>query len=506
MVATLESEDRQLSGERSPAAVARWACLAGAFACTCLTVGNTVAPVAAWLAPVLMLRFVRRSSPVVGLGAGMLAQIAAHIIAWNPVLPFEGWLLYALPVLIGLVFFVPYVVDRLLTPRLGGLAATLVFPSALVTAEFLYSRAGLGSWGAIAYSQYGNLPLMQTLSVTGLAGITFLIGWFAACANHAWERGLATPAARLPLVASGTLVVAVLLLGGLRLSTTGVVATVRVAGITIDNLAVFLDTWGPLTTGRTLTAEAAAEARPKTLELQQALLDSSREQARAGARIVVWSEANALVLKDDEAAFIQAGQRLAREEDVYLFMAMATITPGQPLAENKLVVIDPKGRVHGQYLKSHPTPLEASVPGNGRMGMIDTPYGRIAWAICYDFDFPELIRQAGNKRADIMIDPSWDSAPITPMHSYMSTLRAVENGAALFRQVNDGLSIAVDAQGRTLGQMHHGSVQGAVKTLIVDMPTKGTRTLYGRTGDVVPMLSALLLVAFTIRARRGRGA
>lgn len=506
MAATLESEDRQLSGVEAPAAVSRWACLAVAFACTCLTVGNTVAPIAAWLAPLLMLRFVRQSSPVAGLGVALLAQIAAHIIAWHPVLPFEGWLLYALPALIGLVFFVPYVVDRLLTPRLGGFAATLVFPAALVTAEFLFSRAGLGSWGAIAYSQYGNLPLVQVMSVAGLSGITFLVGWVAACANYAWERGWTVRSARLPLLASGALVVAVLVLGGLRLSTSGSGAAVRVAGITVDNLAVFRDTWGPLTTGKSLTEEAAAEARPKTLALQQALLDTSREQARAGARIVVWSEANALVLKDDEAAFIQAGQRLAQEEGVYLFMGMATITPGQPLAENKVVVIDRNGEVLDQYLKSHPTPVEASVRGNGRMGLVDTPYGRLAWAICYDFDFPELIRQAGSKGADIMIDPSWDSAPITPMHSYMSTFRAVENGAALFRQVNDGLSIAVDAQGRTLGQMHHTSVSGPVKTMIVDMPIKGARTLYGRMGDVVPMLSALLLVAFTIRARRGRGA
>lgn len=481
---------------------ARAACLLGAFACTCLTVGNIVSPVAAWVAPVLMLRFVRRSSLVAGLGVGALVQMAAHILAWHPVMPFSGWMLYALPAAIGLVFFVPYIVDRLLSPRLGGMAATLVFPSALVVSEFLLGQAGIGSWGAIAYSQYGNLPLVQVLSVAGLSGITFLIGWVAACVNHGWERGWASPAARWPLVASGALVIAALLLGGLRLSTTGMVATVRVAGITVDNLAVFFDTWGPLARGQMLSAEDAARVRPQTLKLQQDLLEASRAQARAGARIVVWSEANALTLRDDEAAFIAAGRQVAAEEGVYLFMAMATITPGEPLAENKLVVIDPKGRVHGHYLKSHPTPVEASVPGSGRVGMIDTPYGRIAWAICYDFDFPALIRQAGRRRADILIDPSWDSAPITPMHSYMSTYRAVENGAALFRQVNDGLSIAVDAGGRTLGQMHHAASDGAVKAFIVDMPTRGTRTLYSRIGDALPALCAVLLAGLVFRSRR----
>lgn len=489
------------------ALLSRAACLLGALALTCFTVGNAMVPVAAWLAPLLLLRFVRQSSWLAGLGLGALAQTAAFIIAWHPVLPFQGFMLYLFPGAMGFALFAPYVIDRLLAPRLGGLAATLVFPSAWVVVEFALMQAGFGSWGAVAYSQYGNLPLLQALSVAGLSGITFLIGWFAACANHAWEGRLATPAARLPLLACGLLVVVVLALGGLRLATTGgAIATVRVAGITIDNLAVFMNSWGPLSYGKPLTEDAAAKARPQTLALQQALLERSRAEARAGAKLVVWSEANALVFKADEAAFLQAGQQLAKEEGVYLFMAMATMTPGARLAENKLIVIDPEGRVRGTYLKSHPTPAEASVPGNGRMGFIDTPYGRIAWAICYDFDFPELIRQAGRAKADIMINPSWDNAAITPMHTYMSTFRAVENGAALFRQVNDGFSLAVDAQGRALAAMHHDSVKGPVKTLIADMPTKGTRTPYARAGDVLPLAAGVLLVGLVLRSRRARRA
>lgn len=489
---------------RMPGWAPRAACLLAAMVLTGLTVGNLIVPAAAWIAPALMLRFVRQSSVWVGLGLGALAQVLAHEVAWHPVVPLAGWMLYALPAAIGLVFFVPCAVDRLLAPRLRGMAATLVFPSALVVSEFLYTRAGLGSWGALAYSQYGDLPLLQTLSLAGLSGLTFLIGWFAAAVNHLWEGGLAWPGARRPLAACGALIVAALLFGGLRLAMTAdPVPTVRVAGLTIDNIDVFRDSWGPLTRGQPLTAEAAAAARPQTLALQQALLERSRAEARAGAKLVVWSEANAMVFREDEDAFLQAGRALAREEGIYLFMAMATLTPGAPLAENKLVVIDPEGQVRGQYLKSHPTPAEASVPGTGRVGLIDTPFGRIAWAICYDFDFPALIRQAGRAGADILIDPSWDNRAITPMHTQMAAFRAIENGAALFRQVNDGLSLAVDAQGRTLGQMDHGATTGPVKTLVADLPTRGTRTLYGLVGDVLPALCGLGLLVLTVRARRG---
>ena len=38
----------------------------------------------------------------------------------------------------------------------------------------------IGAWGATGFTQYGNLPLMQLASVTGMIEMTFLMGWFAA--------------------------------------------------------------------------------------------------------------------------------------------------------------------------------------------------------------------------------------------------------------------------------------------------------------------------------------
>ena len=61
----------------------------------------------------------------------------------------------------------PYLIDRLLSPRLKGFAATLVFPLAVTAMDFLGMTINpIGSWGALAYTQYGNLALMQLLSVS----------------------------------------------------------------------------------------------------------------------------------------------------------------------------------------------------------------------------------------------------------------------------------------------------------------------------------------------------
>lgn len=81
-----------------------------------------------------------------------------------------------------------YLADHLLARRIGGLAGTLVFPCTLVITKFIYSHGPQGSGGALPYIQTGNLPLRQLLSVTGLWGIPFLIGWFASVAGQTWQQ------------------------------------------------------------------------------------------------------------------------------------------------------------------------------------------------------------------------------------------------------------------------------------------------------------------------------
>lgn len=478
---------------RAPAVVAQGLYLVIALAALMFSIGNAMAPIAAWLASIFMLRFVRRSRAT-GVVVGAVGMALVHVVAWRGVLPFSGALYYGATAAVGVVMFLPFLCDRLLAPRLGGAARTLVLPSAWVVVEFAFSRAGFGTWGLVGYSQYGELPLLQILAVTGMAGLTFLIGWVAAVVNGLWESQGRDLGARRMAMASATVLAAVLVVGGLRLTVkTHGAQTVRAAGVTVDNMAVFKDTWGPLTYGKPLTAEQAAAAADKARGLQQTLLDRSREEAERGAKIIVWSEGNALVFKADEADFIRQGQSLAAEQKVYLFMALAAMAPGERRVENTVVVIDPQGVVRGRYLKSHPTPGEMSVPGDGRVGVLQTPYGKLAWAICYDFDYPELIRQAGRAGADILIDPSWEHKGMDPLHTQMATFRAIENGAALFRPVNGGLGMAVDDRGRVLATTPAFVAPAVGNTLLADLPTRGSRTLYPWIGDA-PAWAALGLL------------
>jgi apolipoprotein N-acyltransferase len=150
--------------------------------------------------------------------------------------------------------------------------------------------------------------------------------------------------------------------------------------------------------GRVSPAERPAFTE-KLHRLHDWFLEGSRREARAGARLVVWPEQNLLVFKDDEPAFLERATRLAADEHVYLAMGMGTIYLGERLPfENKLVVIDPTGRIAMSYVKEHPVQgWEASIMrvGSGGIQVLPTANGRIAGAICFDADFPSYIRQAG---------------------------------------------------------------------------------------------------------------
>jgi hypothetical protein len=127
--------------------------LATATALYLFTGGQWVIPLAAWLAPLFLLRFVRTQPPLPGLLLAWLVRFAVAAIfvlqgsQFPPGTP-PGY--YTLVLLVSLLSILPYLADGLITPRLSGFVATLVFPVAYTTFCSPGSRrssTGLGSKG-----------------------------------------------------------------------------------------------------------------------------------------------------------------------------------------------------------------------------------------------------------------------------------------------------------------------------------------------------------------------
>jgi apolipoprotein N-acyltransferase len=402
--------------------------------------------------------------------------------------------------MMGLSSFLPFIADRIVSPKLNGFWATMVFPLMFTSQEFLSMLIGAGStWGSIAYTQYGNLPLVQIVSISGIAGLTFLIAWFASVVNYAWERNFSWQDIRKGVMLYAGIVVLVLILGGARLSLFEPESkTVRVSSVT--------------SSARFPMGDQTAGINEKTgisdsmLEERNRLFERSMQAVHAGAKIIFWQECSCRVSKEDEPAFVERGRDFARREKIYLGMAIASFPSGYPekLFENKIIWIDPDGEIVAEYLKSKPIPGEGSISGSGEIPVIETSYGRIATAICYDMDFANLINQAGKSDADLMIAPSYDWREIVPLHTHMAVFRAIENGFSLIRGTGQGLSIAVDYQGRVLAKLNWFDSGNLV--MIADVPTRGVTTVFAKTGDLFSwfcLAGLIAVIGWVLFHRRG---
>jgi apolipoprotein N-acyltransferase len=460
-----------------------------------------------WLALLFLLHASRSLPAVVALPWTWLALYAALAFGRRDI-PASGPAYYAILAFVAATLILPFVLDRMAASRLGGLGSTLVFPMAFVAAEFLRSRLAPGAtWGSIAYTQYGYLPLMQLAALVGIWGITFLIAWFAATFDLAWSSGLDWSVVRTPVLAFTAVLGTIVLAGSVRLAFAPTDrASIRVATV---NRPVDLFIPGEMT--RISEGSVAPEERgrltDKLTRLHDWFLEGSRREARAGARLIVWPEQNLLIFKEDEPAFLARAQRLAEDEGVYLAMGMGTIHVGAALPfENKLVMVDPAGRIVVSYLKTHPVPgWEASIMrrGDGHLPVVATRDGRIAGAICYDADFPEFMRQAGHGAADLLIVPANEWKAIKRVHVQMAAFRAIENGVPLVRPASSGLSTAFDQWGRVVGVADY--FAPGDRTMVAQVPLGRVRTLYARTGDLFAWLCVAGLVVSVGIAALTRG-
>jgi apolipoprotein N-acyltransferase len=463
---------------------------------------------AAFLAPIFLLRLARITPPRYGLLVVYALQTIAFAVQFRGMVPVPGLLLFFITLIYGAASTAPYVADRRIAPRLPGWASTLVFPCAWAATEYVVSFSPYGSWGSAAYSLYGCLPLLQLLSVTGLWGLTFLIGWVAAAGNRIWELATHPAAALRTAAVTAGVVAAVALTGGIRLALFPPGApTVRIASLSKSDLKIHSDpeVLGRFMAHRPLTDAEVALIRQHAAAIDDDLLERADREARAGARIVFWGEANAPVLIQDQTELIRRGGELAKRSGIYLGMALAGWhLESVPPLENKLVLIGPDGNVAWESFKAHPVPggeSAMSVAGDGKLRVLETPYGRLSSVICFDADFPRLLAQAGHLEADIVLDPSNDWQAIDPWHTQMASFRAIEQGFSLVRQTSLGLSAAFDYQGHRLSSMDH--YVAAERVLVSQVPTRGVRTLYSRLGDwfaYASLVGLALTVAFARRS------
>lgn len=441
-------------------------------------------PAATWLFSIFLLRFTRTQKKRIGLPVLCSASIIVGIVSMCKLLSID-----VIPpsfrvvsgLAVGLIFFLPFLADRLIASKLPPFIATLVFPCSWTALEYIKSLGG-GSWGALAYTQYGNLPLMQLVSITGIWGVSFLITWFASLTNFALEQQFVWGKFKKNAIFYGLILFLVFLYGYGRLFiATQPTDTVCLASV-INPREFVARFYKPDWTDR-----ASAYQYMKTDLIY--LFDETINSAKAGAKIVLWQEYAVSVMEEKEQEFIQRAIKIAQDEQIYLALAIGLFPldyPREPW-QNKLIWINPDGKVIAQYLKLKPAePLEPILPGKGGVAILDTSYGRISSVICADLDYPSLIRQAGTRNADLLLIPAQDWAAVDPLHTQMAVFRAIENGTSMIKGTGGGLSIAVDPYGRTINTLDY--FKSTQTKMISCLSRKGVVTIYSQISDTFAWL------------------
>ena len=460
-------------------------------------------PLGACLAPVFLIRFLRTQKVGRGYLLVFLALAVTNTISWwNTVYENPATIRITFGVIVGLMYSIGFLLDRVLVRKFQGFAATLVFPLAYTAFEFLTTwPSPMSSYNSLAYGLASSVYLTQLASIGGLWGVTFVICWFASTVNWIWEEGAIWYRIWRGAAVYAAVMLVVLLYGLVRLTTfQPEPGTVRIHGVIetdYTRLEWVTRIW-PL-------SETDPEAfRARVTPVYERYLQATVREAQAGAQIVVWPEVAVEGYREDLDKVLARAQDIARQGGIYLAVGVNVIGPNSGSeGENRLVIIDPRGEVIVNQLKYGCT--FAMRMYSTQIQTVDTPYGRVAGVICCDLDFPYVIRQASEKGVDILLVPSFEPSRENLLaHSQMVPFRAIENGLSIFRPTAQGFSLAIDPYGRTLGSMDDTRVDERV--FVVQLPRHRVPTVYALVGDLFGWLTVagfVVMVGWAIlRSRR----
>jgi len=436
------------------------------------------------------------------------------LLFWIPAVPAHygnlsattGILIYLLLILLLSLFWGLF---GLVFTRIGIRFRALAFilaPFLWIGMEYLLTFVLSGfPWGLLGYTQYRDLPLIQSATLAGVFGISFLLVLFQSLA--VFSLRLKTP---LPFFVGLGVVVTIHAAGLFSLSKVKPTAESFPAAVVQGNVSADIN-WN-------LIEPKEAEA------LFDRHLNLTRAALKDGARFVVWPEFSIPLCfscpdpyyQDNKAKLVH----LTRTSGATLVLGSVETggTEDAPRYFNSALSLSPDGSV-SQYAKMHLVPFGEYVPYSGVLSWVRNmtsaigqvsrgrdyvlhPYGNLEFAspICYEIIFPDLVRKFVRDGADFLVtitNDSWYGGSWAPrQHFAIAVLRAVENRRFLLRAATTGISGIVDPYGRILARsklMTPAVLNGTVTPL-------RTKTLYTRYGDWLPLAGLTISFFFFMLA------
>ncbi len=490
------------------------ACLSGALTAFCFPKINLF--FLAWVCLIPLFFSLLRKRPgrsfFLGFSGGFVYY--AILLYWIPAVPAHygnlsailSFLIYLLLIILmalswaGFAFI--FAALRSAFPQSGFILAPFIW----VAFEYIFTFFLTGfPWGLLGYSQVKNIAFLQTASVAGVYGLSFVLvllqSFFVLSlkSRKRWPFSLALAA-----------VLAVHLAGFLSLKVPAPSKDTFKAAVLQGNVSSDIY-WDRI-------------SAPEIEGLFKQHLDLSRQAYLQGARLIIWPEFSVpLCFSCNEPLYRSFKETLfqfVRETKCTLLLGTnETASEGGELRYfNTALCLSPDLSMT-QYYKMHLVPFGEYTPYKkifsfiekvthaigdvtpGKQHVLHSFEGKkFGSPICYEVIFPKLVCKFSEKGAEFLVtitnDGWYGTSPAPYQHFLIAVFRAVENRRFLLRAATTGISGIVDPCGRILSR----SELMTQTYLTGDITPLKKLSFYARFGDVLPVLSLTLTCIFFILA------
>jgi apolipoprotein N-acyltransferase len=432
----------------------------------------------AWLAPIPVLWFA--FGPAKYWQTFLVAFLAFALGGASFVRAYGG--LMPPPVLIlilvgpAAVFAGPVIAAKRVQQSFGGIAAMFAFAAmwAGIDLASSFSASG-GAVSSPSSAEIGAPIFIQTASLVGFAGVTFLLGAFAAgIAASLRSRSPAPAAIAVALFTSNTA------FGYIRMSAPPS-GTLHIALIESDDAVGKTQEDDRAATLKAFDAYAAEIEKLRGKNVKLILLPEDIGWVGPAWRSEVQATlAKAATVAD---ATLVAGANTSVDGAQHNVSWAFTPGDGTPVTYQK------RRLIQGLETRFFTPGKQPVVLSNGT-----------GLEICKDMDFHAMIRSdAVATHPSLLAVPAWDFHVDDWSHGRVSLMRSVENGEPMARNARDGLLTLNDRYGRIVARA---KTTGPFQTLIGDLPLdgRGGNTIYDRIGDVFGWLCLVLGIAATVLA------
>lgn len=360
----------------------------------------------------------------------------------------------------------------------SGVLGALAAGALLVVADWI-NFTTLPIWGTAQsfVRPWSRYPvLIQFVSLTGITGIIFVLGFLQALA----VKFIVAPQLRRKSLVVIIAIVLVLLGANVIILSQKPIGQLKVAAVgwTSDDGEKYGEIYSEHGFDTLLAAPIANAAEKK-------------------ARLIVCPEGTLWFSETHKQDWLEKLSAITRKHNIFLAIGRIDTTKN----ENRMMFISPFGDCIGEYTKTHLTFFENFKKGDGRPTQIDVDGHSVGAMICQDDNFTRLSRQYGRRSVSLVAVPTWDWLQIKDAHLQNSIHRAIESRYAIVRAGLNGISAIVAPDGSILaGKDHFREGPGFITA---EVPLYSNTTLFSRLGHwpVVPCIVLLSAhIGFRLKA------